>query len=103
MCPLGADRELKFYIELLYVDIISEQNKIVEHAVANLYEDIHNTFIVSSKKSKTVSFASLIIKYIAICPSLFRFAVKLICCIAPGTASSACCLLKSIASSYNDF
>ena len=38
-------------------------------------------------KSKTVSFASLIMKKISVSPSLSRFLLKLICCIAFGSAS----------------
>ena len=44
-----------------------------------------------------VSFASSIMTTIAARPLWLRFPVKLICCIAFGSASSACCLLKSIA------
>ena len=49
------------------------------------------------KKSKIVSFASSVMKYIGVCTSHSRFSVKLVCCIAFGSASSACCLFKSIA------
>ena len=80
---------LKYYIESFYIDIILEQNKIVEH--------IHNTFTVPCEKSKMVSFASSIMKNIVAPAAQSRFPVKLICCIAFGSASSACCLLKSIA------
>ena len=52
-------------------------------------------FTVPSEKSKNFSFPSSIIKNIAAWFS--RFPVKLICSIAFGSASSACCLLKSIA------
>ena len=69
----------------------------MEHAVAKLYDDIHNTFIVPCEKSKIVSFASSMMKNTVVFPGWFRFAVKLICCIAFGFISSACCLLKSIA------
>ena len=44
-------------------------------------------------------FISSIIKNIVEPSSLFRFQVKLIYCIAFGSASSFCCLLKSIANS----
>ena len=60
-------------------------------------EHIHNTFTVPCEKSKMVSFTSSIMKNIFVFLSQFRFAVKLICCIAFGSASSACCALKSIA------
>ena len=53
-------------------NIILEQNKIVEH--------IHNIFTVPCKKYKMVSFDSSIMKNIVVL-----------------TASSVCCLLKSIA------
>ena len=43
-----------------------------------------------------VSFASPIMRNIAVCPGPFRFSVKLICCIALGSASSDCWLLKFI-------
>ena len=43
-----------------------------------------------------VYFASSIMKNIVFC-GWFRFAVKLICYIAFGSTSSACCLLKSVA------
>ena len=58
---------------------------------------IYKTFTVSCEKSKTVSFASSIIKNIVLFPVLSKFAVKLICWIGVGSASRACCLLKSIA------
>ena len=57
----------------------------------------HNTLTAPCEKTKMVSFVSSIIKNIAIVPSRSRFAVKLIWCIASGSASSACCLLKPIA------
>ena len=68
---------------------IFEQNKIVEH--------MHNTFTVLCEKSKMVSFTFPIMKNINLLLLPFRFSVKLICCIAFGSASSACCLRKSIA------
>ena len=59
----------------------------------------HNTLTLPFRKSKTVSFASSIIKNIV---ALFsRFPVKLICCIAFRSASNFCCLLKSIELAYN--
>ena len=58
---------------------------------------IDNTFTVPCEKSKMVSFASSIMKNIVAPAAQSRFPVKLICCIAFGSASSACCLLKSIA------
>ena len=58
-------------------------------------KQICNTLTVPCKKSKIVSFASSVMKRIV--TSWSRFPVKLICCIAFGSASSAFCLLKSIA------
>ena len=48
------------------------------------------------KKSKTISFASSIMRKICVFPSRSRFSVKLICCIAFGSASTFCGLLKLI-------
>ena len=56
----------------------------------------HNTLIVYFEKSKTVSVASLIMKYIPALSALFSVPVK-VSYIAFGLASSFCCLLKSIA------
>ena len=63
---------------------VSKAKYIVERAVAKSYDNIHNTFINPCEKSKTVSFASSIMKNIVMFPDLFTFAVKLICCIAFG-------------------
>ena len=58
---------------------------------------MHNAFTVPCEKSKMVKFASSVMKNI-VAPSVrFRFSVKLVYYIAFGSASSACCLLKSIA------
>ena len=54
----------------------------------------------SCEKPKTISFASSIMKNIVAPLSQPRFPVKLICCIAFGSASNACCLLKSIAVNF---
>ena len=64
---------------------------------------MRNTLTVTHEKSKTVSFASSVMKSIVVLSFIFRswlslrfrFPVRLICCIAFGSASSACCLLKS--------
>ena len=72
-----------------------EQNKIVEH--------IQNTFKVPCEKSKIVSFTSSIIKNINLLLLPLRFPVKLICSIAFGLASSACCLLKNLLLSFYAF
>ena len=50
---------------------------------------------VPFEKSKTLSFSSSIMKNIDV--PFFIFPVKLIYCIAFGSASRCCCLLKSIA------
>ena len=75
----------------------------MEHAVANSYDDINNTFIVPCEKPKIISFASSIMKNNIAPSSQSRFPVKLICCIAFGSALSACCLRKSIAIILNSF
>ena len=69
----------------------------MEHSVAQSHSDIHIVLKVPFEKSKTVSFTSSIMKNITLLFASFRFSVKLICCIAFGSASSAYCLLKSIA------
>ena len=48
------------------------------------------------EKSKIVSLVSSFMTSIAVSPSHSKFSVQLICYIAFGSASSACCLLKSI-------
>ena len=55
---------------------------------------IYNTFTVPCQKSKTVSFASSIVKETAVFSALSIFAVKLICWIALGSISIAYCLLE---------
>ena len=69
----------------------------MEHALPKSYNDIHNTFTVAYEKSKMVSFASSIMKNVAVFSSRPRFPVKLMYYIALGSASSACRSLKSIA------
>ena len=58
---------------------------------------MYNTLTFPCEKSKMVSFNSSIMKNIVVFSSQSRFPVKLICSIAFQSASSACCLLKSIA------
>ena len=58
---------LKCHIELFYINIILNQNK---YTLTDLCE-----------KFKIVSFASLIMKNIAVFPARSKFPVKLICCI----------------------
>ena len=53
----------------------------------------HNNLIALFEKSRTVSFASSIMKNIVEAPALPRSSVKLICCIAFGSASSFCRLI----------
>ena len=76
---------LKCYIKSFYIG----QNKSAEH--------IHNTSAVPCEKSKTVSFASSIMKNIVAPSAQSRFPVILIFCITFRPPSSACCLLKPIA------
>ena len=59
-------------------------------------EHIHSTFTVPFEKPKMVSFASSIMNNIIAPSTRSRFPVKLICCMAVGTASGARYLLKSI-------
>ena len=58
----------------------------MENGVAKSYDDIHNTLLVLCEKSKMVSFAPSIMKNIIVFPSWSRFAIKLICYIAFGSA-----------------
>ena len=74
-----------FTFKVLYI----EQNKSVEH--------IHNTFTILCEKSKTVYFTSSVMENIVEPSARSRLPVKLICCIAFGSASSYCCSLKSSA------
>ena len=60
-------------------------------------EHIHKTFTAPCEKSKTFSFPSSIMKNIVAPSARSRFPLKLICCIAFGSASNACYLLKCIA------
>ena len=55
----------------------------------------HNALTVLCQISKTISLASSLMKNIVVFPSRSRSAVKLIYCIAFGSALSTCCLLKS--------
>ena len=73
-------------------------------AVAKSYDDIYNTLTVPCEKFKMVSFASSITENINLLLLPLRFLVKLICCIAFGSASSPCCLLNLLLSLfYNVF
>ena len=53
--------------------------------------------MVPFEKPEIVSFASSIMKNVVAPSALSSFSVKLLCCIAFGSASFAYCLLKSIA------
>ena len=53
--------------------------------------------MVPCEKSKIVSFGSSVMKNIVLFPSRSKFPVKIICCIAFESVSSACCLIQSIA------
>ena len=79
------------YIESPYINIILKQNKLVEH--------IRSTLIAPCEKFKMVSFASSMMKSIAVLEfgSRCRFSVELICFIALRSTYRTCCLLKSIA------
>ena len=66
-------------------------------------EQTYNTFTVPCEKSRTVSLTSSITKNIVVFPVMkntviflgeSKFPVKLVCCIAFGSASTASCLLK---------
>ena len=63
------------------------------------YGDVHNTLTVPCGKPKMVSFVSSIMKNIVAFTfqPRTRFPVKLTYCAAFGSASSSCCVLKSIA------
>ena len=56
-----------------------------------------NTLTVSGEKSKMVSFASSLMRNFVVSPFRRRVPVTLSCCIALGSVSNACCLLKSVA------
>ena len=58
-----------------------------------IIQHIYNTFTVPFEKSKTFSFASSIMKNVVIFLVPSKFAVKLFCWIALGSASRACYLL----------
>ena len=58
---------------------------------------VYNTLTVLCEKSKIVFFSPSYIKNIVVSPTQYRFPVKLICCIAIGSASSILSLLRSIA------
>ena len=56
----------------------------------------YNAPTAPCEKSKMVSFASSIMKIIVVfaSPTWARYPVRLTCCVAFGSASSVCCLLK---------
>ena len=67
------------YIESFYTDITSS------------WTTIYNTLTVFGEKSNIFSFASSILKNIAVSAARSRFLVKLIYWIALGSRSGACC------------
>ena len=62
-------------------------------------EYFYNTLAVPFEKPKIVYFVSSMMKNIVFFPAHSRFPAHLICCIGFGSASSVCCLLRSIANS----
>ena len=56
----------------------------------------YKTFTVPCEESKTVSFASSMIKYIVVSIAPSKFVVKIICWIYLGSASRTSCLIKSV-------
>ena len=62
-------------------------------------KQVQNTLTVSCEKSKVASFASSTMENTAVFTfgSRCRFSVKLICCVAFGSASRTCCLPEPIA------
>ena len=73
----------KCYTETFYITAKNKINILWQFLVKNL--------------KVYFSFSSSILKNIVAPPSWARFPVKLICCLAFGSASHAYCLLKSIA------
>ena len=65
----------------------------MEHAVAKSYGHIHIALTSPFEKSKMISFPFSIMKNVVVLPYRPIFSVELICCIALGSASSACCLI----------
>ena len=61
-----------------------------------LVVQIHHSLTAPCKKSRKVFFASSIMKNSTLLFAPLTFPVKLVCCIASWSASSACCILKSI-------
>ena len=61
----------------------------------------YNALTVSFEKFKKISFASSIMKNIVAFWSIFQ--AKLVCCIAFGTVSIFCCLLKSVTINLQHF
>ena len=56
---------------------------------------MYNTLTVPCEKSKIVSFVSSIMENIVAFSAQLRTLVKLICCIAFGSKSSACCFINN--------
>ena len=58
---------------------------------------MYHTLTAPCEKSKIVSFTSATMKNTAASPGWSRFPVKVICCIAFGSASSVIFILQSVA------
>ena len=91
---------LFFFLILIYlVENYNFTVKVACWVILHWYDkakQIYNTLRVPCEKYKMVSFTSSIMTNIVLFPSQSRLPVKLICCIAFRSASSYCCLLKSI-------
>ena len=64
---------------------------------------IYKTLTIPCEKSKIVSFASSEMKNIVVFSSQSRFPGKIVYCIAFELASSACCYLNLLQSSFSIF
>ena len=65
-----------------------------------MLEHIFKTPTVPCQQSRVVSFTSSIIKKTVAASARLRFPAELVICIAFRSASSACCILKSIATNF---
>ena len=61
---------------------------------------LHKALTVPCQKSQIIFYDSSRVKSGVVSPVRFKFPVKLICCIASGSASSTYCFLKSIANFF---
>ena len=84
--------------KFVLINSIEKDHSMIEtRRLKNIVIFIQTTLTVPCEKSKTVSFASSIMKNVNLLLLRLRFPGKLICCIAFQSASSTCCLCKSIA------